>query len=137
MKENKAITKKKENDSLDLLDGERTLPIDVATEMSRGYDMVMDIINKLSSDTRVEEIMDDDGKIIGQRTHIHPQLIKWIEEARKMWLDIWKTGGGEIQQEVEKKKIEVKAKILMAMIGKSSEEERQEAFEKWKHSQKK
>jgi len=127
------IVKDQEKHPMVLLDGERTLAIDVATEMSHGYDLVMDIVDKLLGDTRIEDLKDDEGNLVGQRTHIHPQLLKWLREARLLRADIWKMTGGEIAQEVEKKKLEIKAKLIMQAIG-SNPEEFESAKEKWMKS---
>jgi len=131
MVKNNAIIKKEEISPLVLLNEERTLSIDVATEMSSGYNLVIDIIKLLQKDNRVDNVTDDDGNIIGTKTHIHPQLLKWVREARQTRNDIWKIGGGEIHQEAEKKKLEIKKQLIMKLLD-TSPKEREKMMKKWK-----
>ena len=133
MEENNAIVKTKESSPLDVLDEEITLSIDVTNEMQRGYDLVQEIIDKIYNDTRTDDVLNEDGEKIGQRTHLHPQLLKWMEEARKYQNDIWKLGGGELTHEAEKKKLEIKAQLLMKLLSKTKAE-REEIVESWKQS---
>lgn len=131
MTENTAIVKTKEKSPLDLLDREHTLSVDVAGEMSKGYNDIKEIIELLKKDTRVEDLLDEDDQKIGQRTHIHPQLLKWHQEARHTMETVWKLGGGDLTQEVEKEKIKLKAKLIMEILTRSKGE-RKEMIEKWK-----
>ena len=133
MEENKAIIKTEEKSPLALLDNERTLSIDMATEMSKGYEDINEIIHLLKKDTRVDDILGEDDQKIGQRTHIHPQLLKWFTEGRHTKESMWKMGGGEIAQEAEKEKIKLKGRLIMEIIGKNPEE-REEILSKWKQS---
>jgi len=101
------MSQKTEEKSLTLYDEQPTLSFDVAREMKKGYDIVNDVIEKLLKDTRVEEIKDGKGKIIGQRTHVNPQLLAWIRESRltkndpKSLKKPWKIGKRIVMQ-VEK-----------------------------------
>ena len=131
MEQKTSIVEKEEKDSLVLYDDSTDLAFDVAIEMKKGYDIVNDVIGKLLEDTRIEELVDKEGERIGQRTHIHPQLLAWMREARLTENDIWKLAGGELQQEAEKKALETKAKLILQMA-KSKPEEFEEAFENWK-----
>lgn len=133
MEEKNAIVIKKEKTPLDMLDRENTLSIDVAAELVNSFDLVQEIMRKLSGDTRTEDVLDEDDHKIGQRTHVHPQLLKWHQEARHTLETMWKLGGGEIQHEAEKKKLEIKANLIMKLLGKSKKE-REEMIEDWKSS---
>ena len=131
MEKNNAIVKSKEKSPLRMLDEEHTLSIDVATEMGKGYNDIKEIIEMLKKDTRVDDILDEDNQKIGQRTHINPQLLKWYQEARHTMETVWKIGGGDLTQEVEKEKIKLRAKVIMEILTKSKGE-REEMVEKWK-----
>ena len=134
MSKNNSIVKTSETKETLTKPQESTLLIDVASEMSKGYDLIQDIIMKLMEDYSVEEIEDENGNVIGKRTHIHPQLINWVREARMTRQDLWKVSGGEIQQEAEKKKLEIKAKLILQAVGKSSKDLINEAMKEWKQS---
>jgi len=131
MTENTAIVKSEEKSPLDLLNREHTLSVDVASEMGKGYNDIKEIIELLKKDTRVEDLLDENDQKIGQRTHIHHQLLKWHQEARHTMEAVWKLGGGDLTQEVEKQKIKLKARLIMEILMKS-EGERGEMMEKWK-----
>lgn len=131
MEKNKAIVKLEEKSPFALLDKEHTLSVDVATEMGKGYNDIQEVLSLLKKDTRVEDVLDEDDQKIGQRTHIHPQLLKWHQEARHTMETMWKLGGGDIAQEAEKEKIKLKAKIIMEILTKSKGD-RDEMVEKWK-----
>jgi len=120
-----------EESSLTLYEEPPTLAFDVAQEMKKGYDIVNDVIDKLLKDTRVEELTDNEGKVVGQKTHINPQLLAWIRESRLTKNDIWKLAGGEVQQDAEKIALETKAKIILE-IAKTKPEKFEEALENWK-----
>lgn len=108
-----------------------SLAFDVASEMRKGHDFVVDIIDKLHKDFHVEEIYDDDGNKIGQKTHIHPQLLNWVKEERLYTQDMWKMGGGELEQEAEKMRLDLEAKMILKMVGKNRKEIKK-AMEDWK-----
>ena len=127
---------KETSDAVILYDEEPTLAFDVAQEMGKGYDIIKDVVEKLIKDTRVEELRDDDGSKVGQRTHVNPQLLPWVREARLLQNDIWKLTGGELQQEAEKKILETKAQIILEIM-KQKPETYEEALENWKTQRKK
>ncbi|MHA1748703.1 MAG: hypothetical protein ACTSYF_08720 [Promethearchaeota archaeon] len=110
-----------------------TLIKSVASEMAKKLIDIDEIINMLKKDTWIEEIRDSDGNVIGQRTHLHPQLLSWYKEGRSTLETIFKLSGGEVSQEAEKQKIKLKAKLIMELVGKP-EKERKELIEKWKAS---
>lgn len=133
MEENNAIIKKEESAPLAALDTESSLSIEVAREMLKGFELIQDIVDKLKSDTRTDELHDDEGKVIGHRSYVNPQLLKWVQEARRYLDNMWKLGGGELQHEAEKKKIEIKANLIMKLLGKS-QKDREGMLEQWKQT---
>lgn len=133
MEENNQIVKTKENSDLDVLDRENTLSVEVAREMVKGFELIQQVVEKLKDDTRTEELKDDEDNVIGQRSYVNPQLLKWVQEARHYLGDMWKLGGGELQHEAEKKKMEIKANLIMKLLGKS-QKERGEMIDQWKGS---
>jgi len=133
MEENTSLAKKEDAQALAKTEEEGTLAFEVAVEMAKNHNKIMEVVEKLFNDIRVEVIEDDEGNKIGQRTHVPPQLIKWLREARMYENDMWKLGGGEIEQEHEKRKLEVKAKLIMTLIG-TDPEEREKLMEQWKET---
>ena len=133
MEENNAIVKTEENSPLAALNTETTLSVEVAREMLKGFELIQDIVDKLKSDTRTDELVDDEGKVVGQKSYVNPQLLKWVQEARRYLDNMWKLGGGELQHEAEKKKLEIKANLIMKLLGKSHKE-REVMVEQWKQS---
>ncbi len=133
MEENNAIVKSKENSPLDSLNTESNLSVEVAREMLKGFELIQDIVDKLKNDTRTDKIVDGEGEVVGTRSYVNPQLLKWVQEARRYLDNMWKLGGGELQHEAEKKKIEIKANLIMKLLGKSVKE-REEMVEQWKSS---
>jgi len=128
------IVKKEKKSEIITYGTDDTIETDVASEMRKGYDLVLDVIEKLKLDTRVEKIKDESGETIGRRTYIHPQLLSWAREGRMFLDSMWKLGGGEMRQEVEKKALETKAKLILEMA-KADPEKFNEALEQWKQSQ--
>lgn len=133
MEENKAIIKREENSPLAVLNTDNSLSVEVAREMVKGFELIQDIVDKLKQDTRTDELKDDEGKIIGQRSYVNPQLLKWVQEARHYLDNMWKLGGGELQHEAEKKKLEIKANLIMKLLSKSKKEQ-EGMIEQWKQS---
>ncbi len=133
MEENNSIVEQEKKYPLVKEEQERTLFHEIAIAMDKGYKRVEKVIERLAHDTRTEQLKDDEGTRIGQRTHIHPQLLKWITEARHYENDMWKLGGGEIAQEAQKKQLEIKAKLIMKLLA-ADPDKREEMVEKWKLS---
>lgn len=113
MSEKKSLTKFEESFDIVPQKEEINLLNDVAVEMKKKYDLVNEIIGMLYGDTRQEDVLDSNDNIIGQRTHLHPQLLSWMREARQFIDDLWKLNGGEIKQEGQKETIKLGAKILL------------------------
>jgi len=133
MEKNETIVKKENNDQIVVPGNKNTLTLQVATELAKTYEDIKDVIDLLKKDTRVEDLVDEDDKKIGQRTHVHPQLIKWNQEARHTLESVWKLGGGELAQAAEKKIIEIKANLIMNLLNKSKKD-REELLKQWKKS---
>jgi len=127
------IMKKPEKSPLVKRTSKNTLLTNIAAEIRRKYSLIKSVIDRLMEDVYTEEIFDDDGNFIRKRTHVHPQLIKWMREARMFCNDIWKLSGGEIQQEGQKKAIEIQAKIVMNAIGDDPDLYKSK-LEEWKKS---
>ena len=127
----KEIVLKDEKFPLDKPKKQRTLLDDVAEEINKKYSVVRGVIDRLMDDVWTEEIYDEDGTLVATKTHIHPQFLKWLREARMFCNDIWKISGGEVQQEGEKKVLELQAKLIMKAVG-ADPEKYKESLEKWK-----
>lgn len=122
MSENNTLSKIDDNLPTVKPEEKNTLLTDVAVEMNKKYQLVDKIITKLLSDTRQSEIIDEMGNVIGQSTHLHPQLLNWIRESRLFQETMWKLHGGEIEQEGQKKSIEVMAKLVLAAVSQNPDE---------------
>ena len=133
MSEKNSLTKCEEKFDIVKQEEENNLLNDVAIEMKKKYDLVNEIIEKLYNDTRTDDVVDVDDNPIGQRTQLHPQLLSWIREARLFQNDLWKLTGGEIQQEGQKKSIEVMAKIVLEGVSQNPEILKKR-FEEWAKS---
>lgn len=132
MSELKALTKIEETLEIVTKSEGNTIINDVAVELNEKYNLVDEIIGKLLGDTRQIPVKDEDEIVIGQRTQLHPQLLSWMKEARLFQIDLWKIRGGEIEQEGQKKQIEVAAKILLEGLSQNPEFIK-EKFEEWKN----
>jgi len=94
--------------------GQATLPIQVASEWDKGYKLINKCILMMMKDTFVEEYKDELGN---ERTltHLHPQLLPFIQERRRMADQIWKFIGGEAVNEGRKKMMHNMADIIFQM----------------------
>lgn len=94
--------------------GQSTLPIQVAAEWTKGYKLINKVISMMNADTFVETYEDDVGKD-RRRTHIHSQLLPFLQERRRMADQIWKFVGGEAINEGRKKIMHNMADIIFQM----------------------
>ena len=94
--------------------GEATLPIQVASEWDKGYKLINKVIVMMMQDTHVEKYVDEVGDK-RTNTHIHPQLLPFIQERRRMADQIWKFIGGEAVNEGRKKMMHNMADIIFQM----------------------
>lgn len=111
---------------------EKNLLNDVATEMSRGFGIIEDIVDKLAMDTKTT--VDEEGN---SKTYVNPYLLPWVRERRMLLKDIWKLSGGEIEQEKEKEMLKIKGKMIIEAIGSLKPDELKEKMEQWKATQRK
>lgn len=130
MSEKNTLSKIEETFDIINLEEENTLLNDVASEMHEKYKLVNEIIDMLYRDTRQTDVTDEDGFVIGQRTHLHPQLLSWMKEARLFQDDLWKLTGGEIKQEGQKQTIQLMTKIVLEGISQNPEF-LQKKFKEW------
>lgn len=94
--------------------GKSTLPIDTASEWTKGFMLVNQVISELLADTFIEEYVDEVGSNRRQ-THIHPQLLPFIQERRRLQEQIWKLMGGEAVVEGKKQVMKNLADMIFEM----------------------
>lgn len=90
---------------------EAKLPIDTATEWTKGFMLINKLIKELADVRYTEEFIDGSGKK-RQRMMLHPQLLGYLQERRKMIDQIWKISGGELVKEGQKEMIKNFAKFI-------------------------
>ena len=94
--------------------GQSTLSIQVASEWDKGYKLINKVILMMMKDTFVENYVDElDNK--RTLTHLHPQLLPFLQERRRMADQIWKFIGGEAINEGKKKIMHNMADIIFQM----------------------
>ena len=91
-----------------------TLPIDTAAEWKKGYELINVILYKIAKDTYTENYIDETGKK-RRLTHVHPQLLSFIQERRRLQDQIWKISGGEAVMEVKKELFKKEAELIFQM----------------------
>ncbi|KKN18818.1 hypothetical protein LCGC14_0951920 [marine sediment metagenome] len=91
-----------------------TLPIDTAAEWTKGYMFLNMILLELAKDTYVEEYIDEVGED-RRRTHIHPQMLPFLQERRRLQEQIWKISGGEAVNEGKKEFYKKQADFIFQM----------------------
>ncbi len=91
-----------------------TLPIDTAAEWTKGYMFLNMILLELAKDTFVEEYTDEIGEQ-RRRTHIHPQMLPFLQERRRLQEQIWKISGGEAVNEGKKEFFKKQADFIFQM----------------------
>lgn len=97
---------------------ESTLPIDTASEVTKGYALLNQLLYEVLDDKYVEEYIDEHGEE-RQRTHFHPWTLELLKERRRVLDQVWKMSGGEAMNEVKKEK----AKQLIDLIFKGRQDE--------------
>jgi hypothetical protein len=90
---------------------EATLPIDTSAEWTKGFILVNKLIKELADVRYTESYIDEVGDK-RSRMVLHPQLLGYIQERRKMIDQIWKVSGGEVVNEGKKEAIKNMARIL-------------------------
>ena len=91
-----------------------TLPIDTAAEWTKGYMFLNSVLLELAKDTFVEEYIDEIGEQ-RRRTHIHPQMLPFMQERRRLQEQIWKISGGEAVNEGKKEFFKKQADFIFQM----------------------
>jgi len=91
-----------------------TLPIDTAAEWTKGYMFLNMVLLELAKDTHVEEFVDEVGHE-RRRTHIHPQMLPFLQERRRLQEQIWKISGGEAVNEGKKEFFKKQADFIFQM----------------------
>lgn len=91
-----------------------TLPIDTTAEWTKGYMLINLILLELAKDTYTETFTDETGET-RRRTHVHPQLLSFEVERRKLQDQIWKISGGEAVLEVKKELFKKEAELIFQM----------------------
>ncbi len=93
---------------------ESTLPVDTSAEWSKGFGLINQLVKELTDLRYVEEFEDAGGKM-RKRAMLHPQLLGYIQERRKMIDQIFKLSGGELVNEINKAGAKKLANFLFEM----------------------
>ena len=91
-----------------------TLPIDTAAEWTKGYMFLNMILLELAKDTYTEIYIDEVGEK-RRRTHLHPQMLPFLQERRRLQEQIWKISGGEAVNEGKKEFFKKQADFIFEM----------------------
>ena len=94
--------------------GESTLPIDTVAEWFKGFDLVNHVIYLLSKSTYTEKWVDEVGDD-REQAKVHPLLLPFMQERRKLQDQIWKIGGGEAIMEGKKEFFKKQADLIFQM----------------------
>jgi len=94
--------------------GESTLPIDTVAEWFKGFDLVNHVLFLLSKATYIEKWTDELG-VVREIPKVHPLLLPFMQERRKLQDQIWKIGGGEAIMEGKKELFRKQADMIFQM----------------------
>lgn len=94
--------------------GESTLIIDTVAEWKKGFGLVNYVIYLLSKSIYIEDYIDELG-VRREMPKIHPQLLAFMQERRKLQDQMWKIGGGEAQMEGKKELYKKQADFIFEM----------------------
>ena len=94
--------------------GESTLPIDTVAEWFKGFELVNQVIYLLGKSTYKENWTDETG-VKREIPKVHPLLLPFIQERRKLQDQIWKIGGGEAIMEGKKEFFKKQADMIFQM----------------------
>ena len=94
--------------------GESTLPIDTVAEWSKAFGLVNYVIYLMGKSIYVEQYIDELG-IMREIPKIHPQLLPFIQERRKLQDQMWKISGGEARNEGAKEFFRKQADFIFQM----------------------
>lgn len=84
-----------------IVPGQANLPVDTSIEWTKGFQLVNQLIKELAQDRYSEEWTDETGAERKRRV-LHPQLLGYMQERRKMIDQIFKISGGEALNEMKK-----------------------------------
>ena len=108
---------------------ESSLPIDTAAEWTKGFGLINTLIKELSDHRYVEEF-EDNGGVKRKRPMLHPQLLAYVGERRKMIDQIFKLSGGEIANEIKRESAKKLANFLFEMqMDEIKEKHKKEAYD--------
>jgi len=113
-KQEEAIEEFKYTTLVKINPGESTLPIDTVAEWSKGFGLVNYVIYLLSKSIYIEEYIDELGKDRAV-PKIHPQLLAFMQERRKLQDQMWKISGGEARMEGKKELYKKEADFIFQM----------------------
>ena len=91
-----------------------TLPIDTTAEWTKGYMLLNMVLLELAKDTYTEEYIDELGEK-RRLTHVHPQMLSFLQERRRLQEQIWKISGGEAVIEGKKELFKKQADLIFQM----------------------
>ena len=94
--------------------GESTLPIDTVAEWFKGFDLVNHVIYLLGKAIYTETWTDELGEK-HEQPKIHPLLLPFMQERRKLQDQMWKIGGGEALMEGKKEFFKKQADLIFQM----------------------
>ena len=94
--------------------GESTLPIDTVAEWFKGFDLVNHVIYLLGKAIYTEKWIDELGDE-HEQPKIHPLLLPFMQERRKLQDQMWKIGGGEALMEGKKEFFKKQADLIFQM----------------------
>ena len=94
--------------------GESTLPIDTVAEWSKAFGLVNYVIFLLGKSIYIEKYIDELG-IRRELPKIHPQLLAFMQERRKLQDQMWKISGGEARNEGKKEFFRKQADFIFQM----------------------
>lgn len=90
------------------------LPVDTSSEWTKGFILINTLIKELTDSRYLEEFEDSSGNV-RERVMLHPQLLGYLQERRKLIDQIFKISGGEFANEVKKEKAKKLAGYLFEM----------------------
>ena len=93
---------------------ESTLPIDTVAEWQKGFGLVNYVIYLLGKSIRVEKYTNEFGDEV-EEPKIHPQLLSFMQERRKLQDQMWKISGGEARNEGKKEFFKKQADFIFQM----------------------
>jgi len=94
--------------------GKATLPIDTSAEWFKGFNLINQLIKELAQERYYEVFTDETGEERRQMK-LHPQLLSYVAERRKMIDQIFKISGGEAVNELKKESAKKMADYIFKM----------------------